>query len=68
MSIPLPAIAGLCLLLSACGSAAPPEPPREEDRKLERAVQAPLDKASSVEAQIQKQKDEQDARIREQED
>jgi hypothetical protein len=58
---------GVCLLLAACGSSAPPQPPRDEDRRLERAVQEPLDKARAVEEQMQRQKEEQDARMREQE-
>ena len=67
MNIRLPAAAGLCLWLAACGDAAPPEPPREADRRLERAVQEPLDKARAVEEQMQRQKEEQEARMREQE-
>ena len=67
MNIQWPAVAGVCLLLAACGSSTAPEPPREEDRRLERAVQEPLDKARAVEEQMQKQKEEQEARMREQE-
>lgn len=67
MKIPYPAAAALLLGLTACGDATPPEPAREEDRRLERAVQEPLDKARAVEDQLQQQKEEQDARMREQE-
>jgi hypothetical protein len=59
--------ASSCLALAACGSSAPPEAPRAEDRRLERAVQEPLDKARAVEEQMQKQKEAQDAKLREQE-
>lgn len=45
----LVAIAGL----AAC-SPPPPEAPREEHQTLQRAIQEPLDKARSVEAELQK--------------
>lgn len=60
-------VAASCLALAGCGSSAPPEPPREEDRRLERAVQEPLDKARALEEQMQQQKAERDAKLREQE-
>ena len=53
-------------LLAACTSDAPPPEPREEDRALERAVQAPQDKARAVEDELQKAKEAQDAKIQEQ--
>ena len=60
--------AALALALTACGSDAPaPAPePREEDRALERAIQAPQDKARAVEDEVMKAKQEQDAKIEEQ--
>ena len=54
------------LLLAACGSDAPPPEPREQDRALQRAIQAPQDKARAVEDEVLKAKQEQDARIEEQ--
>ena len=53
--------------LAGCVETPPPEP-REEDRKLERAVQEPLDKARAVEQQMQEAKERQDEEMREQED
>lgn len=58
------------LLLTACS---PPEPPEKDlppepqaartQTRLSEAIQAPLDKAKSVEDQLQKDKDAQDAAI-----
>lgn len=59
-------IAVLLLTLAACSSDAPPPAPREEDRALEKAIQAPLDKARAVEDEVMKAKQEQDAKIEEQ--
>jgi hypothetical protein len=49
--------------LAACGDSAPPPTPREEDRKLERAVQEPLDRARAVQQQMQDAREQQDAEI-----
>ena len=57
--------ASSCLALAACGSSAPPEAPRAEDRRLEHAVQEPLDKARAVEDQIKQEKERQDREIEE---
>lgn len=54
------------LLLAACGSDTPPPEPREQDRALERAIQAPQDKARAVEDEVLKARQEQDARVEEQ--
>jgi hypothetical protein len=56
-------LALLALSLGACGSSAPQQAPREEDRKLERAVQEPLDRARAVQQQMQDARKQQDAEI-----
>ncbi len=52
---------GLLLLagmnLTGCGSSETPEPAREEDKALQRAIQEPLDKARAVEDTLQKQQE-----------
>lgn len=57
----------LATTLAGCVESPPPEP-REEDRRLERAVQEPLDKARAVEQQVQSAKDKQDEEMRAQEE
>lgn len=57
------ALALTALALAACGSSAPPATPREEDRKLERAVQEPLDRARAVEQQMRDARAKEDAQI-----
>ena len=59
------ALAMLGLLLAGCVESPPPETPREEDRKLERAVQEPLDKARAVEDQMREARKQQDEKLRE---
>ncbi|MCI1728080.1 MAG: hypothetical protein LKM32_01340 [Chiayiivirga sp.] len=54
------------LALCACGSSAPPPEPRDEDRAMERAIHAPLDKARALDEELQKARREQDAKIEEQ--
>jgi hypothetical protein len=41
----------IAILLAACSSAEPP--PRDRDKALQRAIEAPQDKARAVEAQLQ---------------
>jgi hypothetical protein len=43
-------VALLALLLAACGG---PREPSEKDKALQRAIQAPQDKARAVEGQLQ---------------
>jgi hypothetical protein len=61
------AVLVLVAQLAACGVDAPPAPPPppEADRALERAVQAPLDKARGVEEELRKARAAQDAKLRE---
>jgi len=44
-------VAVLGVLLAGCGG--PPPAPREEDRALQRAIEAPQDKARAVEEQLE---------------
>lgn len=53
------------LVLAGCEPSAPPPPPREQDRALERAVQEPLDRAREVEQQMRDARKQQDEAIRE---
>ena len=57
------ALALAAFALGACGSSAPSQTPREEDRKLERAVQEPLDRARAVEQQMRDARAKEDAEI-----
>jgi hypothetical protein len=59
------ALAAITLGLTACGSDTP-EQPREEDRALQRAIQAPLDKARATEEALEKARQQQDAELKEQ--
>ena len=59
------ALCPLLLALSACGSTEPP-PPSDQDRELQKALQAPLDKAKAMEEEMRKARKEQDAKIQEQ--
>jgi hypothetical protein len=54
-------------LLAGCSREPDPPPPPADDpsRALERAVQAPLDKARAVEDQVRKEKERQDREIEE---
>lgn len=52
------------LLLAGCNADAPP-PAAGQARELERAVQAPLDKARAVEDQVKAEKERQDRQIEE---
>ena len=55
----------LVVSLAGCVESPPPDAPREEDRKLERAVQEPLDKARAVEEQMREARKQQDEKLRE---
>ncbi|MBB5207853.1 hypothetical protein [Chiayiivirga flava] len=63
-------IAGAIVLLAlvACSSEPPPPPPqaREEDKALQHAIQAPLDKARAVEDEVLKAQQDQQRTIDEQ--
>ncbi len=54
---------GITLLLAlaanitACGTSSPPEPPREEHKDLQRAIQQPIDRARAVQDEVQKQQE-----------
>lgn len=52
--------------LAACSSEAPPPAPKAEDRALQEAIQAPLDKARAVEDDVLKAQQEQQKKIDEQ--
>jgi hypothetical protein len=50
------------VLLPACGSTDPP-PPREADRALDDAIQAPLDRARAVEDDLKQARRAQDEKL-----
>ena len=47
------ALACMTTSLIGCGEPAPPAPPKDEHKALQRAIQQPLDKARAVESQLQ---------------
>jgi hypothetical protein len=63
-SIRIAAPLGMFLLV-ACGRPEPP-PPSESDRTLEKAIQAPMDRARAVEEDLKKARNVQDAKLEEQ--
>lgn len=56
----------LLAALGACTSERPPAEVREEDKALQKAIQAPLDKANAVEDEVLKAQQEQQRKIDEQ--
>lgn len=63
MNRPLAAATLLCAL-AACSSEPPPPPQaREQDKALQQAIQAPIDKARAVEDEVLKAQQEQQRKI-----
>lgn len=59
-------VAMLMVVLAGCSQERPPAEVREEDKALQKAIQAPLDKANAVEDEVLKAQQEQQRKIDEQ--